>query len=174
VRRVLDFCLFQGVWFAAVVGAARDRPAAGPLAALVLLAWSVPRAPRPRRALVRALVAGLAGFALDSLGATLGLLAYPCVPAGWPEGLAPPFVAALWLAFATQVDGSLAWLAGRPRSALLLGAVGGPLSFLAGARLGAVAIGQPAGVAWALLALEFACATWALSRTAGPRVPPGP
>jgi hypothetical protein len=45
---------------------------------------------------------------------------------------------ALWVLFATTFNASLRWLRGRPLLAMALGAVGGPLAYLAGAQLGAI------------------------------------
>jgi hypothetical protein len=51
----------------------------------------------------------------------------------------------MWIAFATTLNVSMRWLRGRPELALLFGAVGGPLAFYAGERLGAVTVHRPAG-----------------------------
>ena len=49
----------------------------------------------------------------------------------------------LWIAFATTLNHSLRWLVNRPVAAALCGAIGGPLAYLAGAKLGALTIGAP-------------------------------
>ena len=54
--------------------------------------------------------------------------------------LATPWMVALWPNFATTFHTSLSWLAGRYALAAGLGAVGGPLSYYAGARLGALTL----------------------------------
>jgi hypothetical protein len=65
-----------------------------------------------------------------------------------------------WLrCFQRSSDSSARWLAGRPALAALLGAVGGPLSFAAGARMGAVGVGPTPALTWGVLALEYALAT---------------
>ena len=46
----------------------------------------------------------------------------------------------LWFVFATTFNASLRWLAGRPLLALVLGAVGSPLSYRAGMSFDAVTI----------------------------------
>ena len=63
----------------------------------------------------------------------------------------------MWALFGTTLNVSLRWMRGRPVIAVLFGALGGPLSFWAGQRLGAVQITGPwTGVAvlavgWALI-----------------------
>jgi apolipoprotein D and lipocalin family protein len=72
----------------------------------------------------------------------------------WPEGFAPYWMLSLWAAFATTLNHSLRWIVHRPLVAILLGAIGGPLAYLAGAKLGALQLAslQTAlpliGVAW--------------------------
>jgi hypothetical protein len=62
---------------------------------------------------------------------------------------------ALWVNFALAID-ALAWLGRRPvLAAMLAGAVGGPLSYLAGARLGAVTLGPSEPVALAAVAVVW-------------------
>jgi hypothetical protein len=113
---------------------------------------------------LRWIAAGLLGSLADCGLAALGLLAYPMAPPGWPAWLVPPFIASLWIAFATLPHVSLAWLAPRPALAALLGALGGPLSFAAGVNAGAVVHGASVPATSAALALEYALATPLLLR----------
>ncbi len=83
-------------------------------------------------------------------------------PANWPTA----WIGALWLQFGTLFRYGLWWLAGRPVLGLLLGAVGGPLTFVAGERLGAVTLGEPRSLALVLLALVWAVALPLLAATA--------
>jgi hypothetical protein len=71
--------------------------------------------------------------------------------------LAPLWITALWLMFATQLNGSLRFLQKRYLLALVAGAFGGPLAYFAGERIGAVEVlpdDVPAtlilGVIWAV------------------------
>jgi hypothetical protein len=176
VRSFLQFVAFQAVWFAAVLGAARGHAWLGPLALVPYLGWMLAREPRRGALASRWLAAGAVGSALDCAFAALGLLRYPSAPPDWPAWLVPPFIVSLWIAFATLPHVSLAWLAPRPTLAAVLGALGGPLSFAAGVRAGAVDHGESAWVTSAVLALEYALATplllhWLAPRLASPRAP---
>jgi len=168
VKNLLQFLAFQGLWFAAVLGAARSAPWLGALALVPYLALHRLALGANWRELWLAGALGLAGATLDGQLARLGLLAYPAEAAAWPAFLAPPWIAALWCAFALLPARSLAWLASRPRLALVLGALGGPLSALGGVRAGALELGRPAALALAVLALEYALATPLLLRLAAP------
>jgi fucose 4-O-acetylase-like acetyltransferase len=86
----------------------------------------------------------------------LGLLEYPSgMILPW---LAPVWIIALWAGFATLLPVSLRWLLGRWRTAALFGAVGGPLAYYAGMKLGAVSFPDPV-VALAALAGGWAVLT---------------
>ncbi len=146
--------LFQVAWFVCVWGAAQGRPAVAVTGSALAVAWHLVQSPRRVRALAVVVAGASAGLFADTVLVRVGLLAFPTeAEASW----SPPWMVALWAAFATTVGESLAWLSRRPIPAALLGAIAGPLSYGAGARLGAIelsgelvvtAIGI--GLAWAL------------------------
>lgn len=67
----------------------------------------------------------------------------------------PPWLIAVWLLFASTLNHSLRWLQSRLWLAALCGAISAPLSYVAGARLGALNIDLARlpllALAWALL-----------------------
>ncbi|MFA7330074.1 MAG: DUF2878 domain-containing protein [Candidatus Delongbacteria bacterium] len=146
----------QLVWAVAVWGAARGTSLPGVLAALGFLGLHLALLQRRGAELRLILLLTAAGSALDSGLAASGLVRYAPLPAdAW---LAPPWITALWLSFATTVRHSLRPLLTRAWVAALLGAVGGPLAYLAAARLGAAQLLDPAALpviaaAWALVML---------------------
>jgi hypothetical protein len=90
---------------------------------------------RARELLLMAAV-GILGLTVDSLQLRLGVFTYP---GGTPfAGFAPPWIVMLWLQFATLLHFGLRWMSGRYVLATALGFVGGPLSFWAGERVGAI------------------------------------
>jgi hypothetical protein len=129
---VINAILLQAVWFAAVLAAARGQVWLGVLAALPVLAlhaWWHRRQPGAGLGLPAAAV--VLGAAVDGALHLAGLR-----PAGgWPS----PWMLAQWAVFATALPASLAWLHGRPLLAAVLGAIGAPVAYCAGMRLGAVA-----------------------------------
>lgn len=156
MRTLAHLILFKALYAAAVGGAANGLPWAGPLALgpfLVLHLWLTPAELR-RQELAFALGIGAVGLALDSVLFALGATGYAGVPAGWPVLLVPPWIVALWVAFAT-LPGIMRWLHGRPLLAVLFGAIAGPLSFWFGERLGAVIRPDPVFTSVAL-SIEYA------------------
>jgi hypothetical protein len=136
VKLAFNVLAVEAGWFVCVVGAAKGYPLAGPLAVMAVLAVHLATALQPRAELMLILTAGVIGLCFDSLLLKTGWLSYPngiLVP-----GLAPYWIVAMWLLFATTLNVSLRWLRGRYPLALILGLVGGPISYYGGAELGGV------------------------------------
>jgi len=158
-----NFILFQIGWFACVLGGANDRPWLGTGIALAIVAWHVGRAPRPRAELILVLASAAVGAVADSVPVAAGWVRYASgtvVP-----GTAPVWLVAMWMLFATTLNVSLRWLRRYPFAAIALGAIGGPLAYWGGARLGAMEFVAPVA-ATAALALGWAVLTPLLVRLA--------
>ncbi|MBF2758875.1 MAG: DUF2878 domain-containing protein [Ectothiorhodospiraceae bacterium AqS1] len=153
MRLGVNFLGFQAVWLACVVGAGQGQPGLGPLTAALWLGlhlWLSKRAAGYEGSRSPAdeigielkffLTALLVGGALDSVLSIAGLIAFPAHArldiALHP--IAPPWMIALWGAFATTLRHSLNWMRRRYALALGAGAIFGPLAYLAGERLGAI------------------------------------
>ena len=153
---VVNILLFQAGWFACVLGAAHDLPWAGPLAAAAIVAWHLARAAQPNHELALVAVAAVLGALFETL----------LVQAGWVrfetgvliEGTAPYWMVALWAIFATTLNISLRSLRPHRWLAAVLGAIGGPVAYYAGARLGALEFGA-AGAALAAIAIGWGILT---------------
>lgn len=147
---------FQLGWFACVLGGAEGWPWLGTAVALLLIVAHLARAAVPFLELALVLSVGLVGAALDSLLVILGLLHYPS--GMLIEGMASHWIVAMWMLFATTLNITLRWLKGRWLLAGLLGTVGGPLAYYAGAGLGGVTFhDQPA------LSLVALAITWSVA-----------
>ncbi len=156
--------LYQAGWFACVLGAAWHRPDTGAAASVLLIAvhFVLTREPRVElRLMAFALAVGLAVEWMQLVADT-----YRFPDEGLRIGPVPVWMALLWAQFATAFRYSLRGVLARPVVAGLFGAVGGPLAFLAGQRLGAVLFTPPLAVAllrlsaaWLLALLLFSAAT---------------
>jgi len=147
--------LFQLGWFACVLGAAHGYPLQGALVALVIVAAHVALAARPGREFALVAAAAATGAVADSLLAASGWLRYD---AGvLVEGTAPYWIVAMWALFAITLNVSMRALRSRLWLGALLGLVGGPAAYYAGANLGALMLVQ------LLPALAALAAIWALA-----------
>ena len=155
VNVLINAVAFKLAWISAMTGGAKALPGLviiGVFAAIAIHLW---RAAEPRRELTLVVLTGLIGLAWDSVMVAAGWLVYPngiIVP-----GLAPYWIIAIWMLFATTLNVTFRWLHGRWALAALMGAFFGPMSYLAGSAAGAVELVNPLaalsslGVAWALL-----------------------
>lgn len=146
--KLLLFILFQAAWFGIILG--------GNLWALVITSIYVAllqflTKPKPRFWLGVAVLA-LTGVSVDALLTFLGIYQFP-------TGDPPIWLGCLWLVFIPIVPLALDWLLEKPRYwAALMGAIGGPLSYQAGAVLGPISIHShffmiETAVAWILIML---------------------
>jgi hypothetical protein len=118
------------------------------------------------------LVAGLIGMVADSLQSCLGLLRFS---SGYVIGcIAPPWIAVMWVQFATLFRFSLSFLSGRYLLSVVLGALGGPFAFWIGERLGAVTFVAPEWRGMLVLGAIWAMVLPVLLRLAGSKRKPLP
>lgn len=172
----MNFVLFQAAWFAAILGGAQGLIWAGPVAAGVAVAVHLVIF---RHSVIReAVIIGgvtLLGLAMETLFIQAGGLAYAGSTAG--QVLPPVWIIALWAAFGTLPSVSFAWLKGRFPLQAVLGAVAGPLTYYAGAKMGAASLGAPLPVALVILAAGWALAMpacFVVAHAAGRLVPACP
>jgi hypothetical protein len=145
-----NFLAYQLAWFAVLIGAAQGVAWAGAAVAILVAAVHLALRREPLELQLIGLAAGI-GLLVDS---TLAITGQVHFAAAWPEGFAPYWMLSLWIVFATTLNHSLRWLMSRPVAAALAGAVGGPLAYLAGAKLGALTMATPA------ITLPFIALLW--------------
>lgn len=135
IKMLLNAALFQVAWFAAILGAAGGKAWLGPLVLVPVLTINLVMASDRRGELKLWAVAGIVGFLFDTALVAAGVFTPRLYL--FPYPFSPPWMIGLWIGFAATLNQSLGWLHGRPLLAALLGAVGGPLTYYGGARLGA-------------------------------------
>ena len=155
ILALFNFLAFEAAWFCAVTGGAAGRGwlMSLPVVAVVAVHLGLNR-DRIRGEIWLILAVTLFGVLLETGFMAAGLIRY----AGTVEGqvLPPIWIVALWFGFGTLPNASLAWLKGRWFLQALLGAVSGPLTYWAGAKLGAATMPDGGGaffaigLAWAL------------------------
>jgi hypothetical protein len=154
--RWFNLGLNQAAWFVAVFSGEHGRSWPGVAAVAVVAGCELGIAPEPGRVALRLACAVVLGFAVDAVLGSSGLCCWR--GGGWDGRLPPPWLTALWPSFATLLTNSLAWLQPRLGWSALLGALGAPLAYAGGARMGALAF--PAGMMVGLLAIAM---LWALA-----------
>lgn len=147
----LNVTLFKLGWLSVVFGAAAGLTEFGVAAVGVVIVIHLLRAKRKTDELIVVGAAGLIGLAWETFLLQVGALSYS--EAGALDSLAPYWIVSMWMLFATTLNLSMSWLRKNLIVAAVAGAIGGPMSFLAGEKIGAVTLNE-AGV-W-LIALGWA------------------
>ena len=101
------------------------------------------------------MASGVIGLCFDSLLVSLGWVTYPS--GLFSASFAPYWIVTMWVLFATTLNSSMAWLKGRHVLAAVLGAIAGPMSYIAGAKLGGIEFVELHG------ALVFLAIGWAVA-----------
>lgn len=131
---LFNFAAFEAGWLACVLGAANDMPWLGPAVVAIAVALHLRMSANPGPETRLIILAVVMGLVFDSLLVSSGWLTYPN---GMPvPGFAPYWILAMWALFATTLNVSMSWIKANLVLAAVMGAIFGPLSYLAGQRLG--------------------------------------
>lgn len=140
---LINFLLYQLVWFLCVLWENN-----GALLALPVLGVHLLLSPMRRADGRMMFVLLIIGAVVDGMLHRAGFFTFNV------QALPIPFwLAVIWLALATLPHHSLAWLKGRPVLSAVLAAVGGPLAYWAGVRMGVAHFNLPLAASLALLAI---------------------
>lgn len=135
-RTLINFAAFQVGWFSCVLSASNGMPWLGLLVVCLVVALHLRTSDHPSHELRLITLCVVMGLVFDSLLVSSGWVRYP---AGMiAPGVAPYWILAMWALFSTTLNYSMGWLKSNLLLASVMGAVFGPLSYLAGQRLGAI------------------------------------
>lgn len=152
---LINVVAFKVAWLSTIFGGANDLPMLGPVMVLGAVSIHLWLAAEPSRELMLVLLTGFIGLTWDSVMVAAGWLTYPSGTI--ISGLAPYWIVAMWMLFATTLNVAFRFLHSKLALAALLGAICGPLSYFAGASAGAVTLNNPTAaftalsIAWAIL-----------------------
>jgi hypothetical protein len=146
---------FQAAWWACVLGAAGHREVVALVFCAVLAELHLFKSPTTESDILLGLISVGTGIVLDSLLQYCSVITFK----GWAfSPLSPYWMWMIWWMFALTLNSSLAFLKRYHWAwSALAGAVFGPLSYLAGARLGAAEMNSNAAnisvlaLSWALV-----------------------
>lgn len=173
-RNIGNFVLFQMLWFAAVLGAAKGFSWLALPVLACMFGWAAVTGARARDDVLLA-VAGLGvGILFEVMFLSSGLIRYEEQALSW----APPlWILALWAGFAMSFNHSMAWLQDRWLACVVLGAFGSASSLYAGISFGAAqpnapiwAVSMVYGFSWAVLVPVLAWVALSLERRATAQV----
>ncbi len=160
MKKLVNFLGFQAGWWACVIGAAEGPVWLGPAAVGAVVGLHLALNGSRRGELALMLFAALLGLMLDGTLAANGLLGFPG-EAGPVVGPLPIWMVALWINVAPTLGSSLGWMRRRYLLGALFGLVGGPFTYYAGVRLGALSFAPDNWESFGALAV-----TWTLAMPA--------
>jgi Protein of unknown function (DUF2878) len=155
---IVNFIAFQIGWFACVLGAANHMPLMGTGIALTIIVLHLAYATDPLAELKLILAAAGFGVVLDPTLVLTGLIVF--ASGTLFDGTVAHWMVALWMLFAITLNVSLRWVKERPLLAVVLGGIGGPLAYLAGAKLGALQVDSNLGIV--AIGVGWSIAMWLL------------
>jgi hypothetical protein len=150
----INLIAYQCAWLACVVGTAQQRPLLGIAVAAAAMLLHLAIASLPARELKLIAIAALVGVGFESALLASGWVRANGVLLG---GSIPVLMVILWAVFATTLNVALRPLRDRVLACAALAAVGAPMAYYGGSRLGALewVSATPAllliSVGWALL-----------------------
>ena len=143
---------FQSAWWLTVLGIVMGYPFLGPLVMTLYLVADHISLAKPKSETLLILSAMAAGTIADTLFKATGFLSYVGGYSFAPF-LAPLWITTMWGGFAATLNHSLGWLKNRMPLAFVMGAVFGPLSYMAGAKFDAIIFNQSTTVTVIILGL---------------------
>ncbi len=187
MRIALNIGLFYAAWTVAALAAAGGQSVVAVGVCLIVAAVHIAlTASSERRAQGQLLaISAAVGLVVETVLVGLGVTvlgvtvsdptsggAGPALQAG--VAAPPVWLVSLWLAFGTLLSVSLAGFQRRLALGAVLAAVGGPLSYYAGSRLGAIGLGEPLSWSLGVLAIVWAAVFPMLLIAARRLSPPSP
>ena len=138
IFKITNFILFQLAWFICVLGAAYNQTYFALMISVIILLVHFALIKKRLLELKLILTAGIFGLLFDGVLLNFDLIIYN--DPGLPYPITPIWIVMLWMIFAMTLNHSLAWLSQKYYLSILFGAIGGPLAYIAGEKLGAITL----------------------------------
>ncbi len=139
IKNLFNILGFQFSWWSCVLGVKYGWPYFGPCTMFFFLMVHYHFFKFNQMELTFIIVTGFIGAIIDTIFLKSDLINYYGLTFG---SIAPFWIIAMWLGFAATINHSLAWINKRWIIAFIMGAVFGPLSYLAGIKFNALYFDQ--------------------------------
>lgn len=158
-QKILNFILFQALWFTCVLTGASGNWGWAYLAVIIVLSIHFTALTvNLKRDLKLVLFAVGWGIFSDSILAVLNFTGFTTDFGGALGWISPPWMVLLWVGFALTLFGCMEWMRENALLQIAFGAVGGPIAYLAGTKLGALELGPSAFYSYLAIGLMWGIA----------------
>ena len=158
MKVAINLILFQAGWFVTVIGVANQSEWIAITCVWIILSTHLYIVTDRQTELLLIIVAGVMGFIIDSVLISQELFS-AAGNIGF-KGMAPLWLIALWMLFASTVNHSLGWLKGRYMTSGSLGFIFAPLAYVAGDKFGVLTISTDYSMYQVLLVIGL---VWAVA-----------
>jgi hypothetical protein len=144
----------QLIWWSSVLGAIFGMPYLGAIVMVPVLTFHLLYTSEMKNEFILILLVAILGTIMDTFYNVFGIVSYTGTYsfASW---LAPIWITTMWVGFSTTINYSLKKLNKKKYIGFILGAVFGPIAYLAGERYGAISLMQPKFYALIILSLSW-------------------
>ena len=154
MNKIFNIVGFQVSWWGCVLGVKSGMIYLGPFLMFAFLAVHVIRTLDNLSEIKLIILFGCIGTVIDTSMAYFGVLIYNGTY--FPDTyIAPLWITSMWCGFSATVNHSLSWLHNRYVASAVLGVVSGPLSYLAGAKFGAIEFDAAPVISLGIIAIFY-------------------
>ena len=154
-RIVINFILFDIGWMICVISGANQLGMVALITVFVFMMYHFYVIPDKLTEFKFIAIAAILGTLVDSINLYLGILNH-LDPNQIP--IAPLWLIALWILFASTIRHSFSWLNHKPLMAAISGAIFGPLAYYSGYKLGALNLASD-NIAYSIISISV---IWAI------------
>ncbi|MBI5274519.1 MAG: DUF2878 domain-containing protein [Chlamydiales bacterium] len=151
LQRVLNVILFYLGWVYIVLSAAHGRSTQGIIGAVCIIIFNIIISKSWVKELLLTILICMIGLIVDSIFSSTKMLSYAS-PNPFSTLVAPLWIVALYGIFATTINHSLYWVKHQPIICMIVGAIGGTLSYFIGGQMHAISFLLPEPVALSIIA----------------------
>ena len=135
MNKIFNILGFQIGWWVCALGAKNDLDYLGPIYMISFIIVHLIFFSEKKLEIILIISGIILGFFVDSSFKFLSILSYVPLDSSF---LAPLWIIAMWAGFCATLNHSLSWLKGNNIISFLMGAIFGPLSYLAGQKMGII------------------------------------
>jgi len=152
--KIINTFEHQAIWWSSVLGAIFAIPYLGPIVVVPVIIFHLNYISDEDHELSLIVVVALLGTAMDTFYNIFGIVEYRGTYQ-FAEWLAPMWITSMWVSFSTTINHSLKKVNSNKLIGVLLGAIFGPIAYLAGERYGAIELIRPKSIALIILSISW-------------------